>query len=274
MPCIIGLDTCIEMNLVQHIDIVDDKTNAIYEEYSDVFDSLGCTTNVQYHINIDQTFKHVIHPPRHIPVTLRPKIQDELECMEKLNVIEKVEVPTEWVNSMVTIIKPNGQLHICIYPCNLNRAVKREYYPMQTIEEVVTRMPNTKYFSVLDASSGFWQVSLDTENTDLCTFNTPFGRYKFKCLPFGLSSSQDVFQNLLSEMFEYIEGVEVVVDDVLIWGETEDQHDFCLMKVLERARSRNLKLNKTKCQIKKHEITYLGHILSKEGVKQTPRKHK
>ena len=135
-------------------------------------------------------------------------------------------MPTEWVNSMVTIIKPNGQLHICIDPCDLNRAVKQEYYPMQTIEEVVTRMPNAKYFSVLDASLGFWQVSLDAESTNICTFNTPFGRYKFKRLPFGLSSSQDVFQKVMSEMFEDIEGVEVVIDDVLIWGETENQHDF------------------------------------------------
>ena len=64
-------------------------------------------------------------------------------------------------------------------------------------------------------------------------------------------------------MFEDIEGVEVVVDNVLIWRETEDQHDSWLVKVLEQARSQNLKLNRTKCQIKKHEITYLRHILSK-----------
>ena len=95
-------------------------------------------------------------PPRRVPVTLRPKIQDELKRMEKLNVIEKVEAPTEWV----TNIKPNGQLRICIDPCDLNKAVKREYYPMRTIEEVVTRMPNARCFSVLDASSGYWQVSL------------------------------------------------------------------------------------------------------------------
>lgn len=72
-------------------------------------------------------------------------------------------------------------------------------------------------------------------------------------------------------MVEDIKGVEVVVDDVLVWGETEDQHDSRLTKVLERARARNLKLNKTKCQIKKHEITYLGHIRTKQrGCKTRP----
>ena len=80
--------------------------------------------------------------------------------MESLDVIEKVTEPTDWVNSMVTIIKPNGSLRICIDPRNLNQAIQWEHYPMQTIEEVTTRMPGATYFSVLDASSGYWQISL------------------------------------------------------------------------------------------------------------------
>ena len=109
--------------------------------------------------------------------------------MEKLNVIEKIDEPTEWVNSMVTIIKPNGKLHICIDPRDLNKAVKRDYYPMRIVDEVITRMPNAKTFSVLDANSGFWQMQLDHSSAKLYTFNTPYGRYMFKRLPFGLSSS-------------------------------------------------------------------------------------
>ena len=73
----------------------------------------------------------------------------------------------------------------------------------------------------------------------------------FKRLPFGLSSPQDVFQRVMPQMFEDIEDVEVVVDDILIWGETEQQHDERLIRVLERARHRELKLNKSKCQFKK-----------------------
>ena len=81
--------------------------------------------------------------------------------MEHLNVIEKVDDPTDWVNSMVTIVKPTGKLHICIDPHDLNRSTKQEYYPMRTIKEVVTRMPNAKVLSILDASSGFRQIELD-----------------------------------------------------------------------------------------------------------------
>ena len=272
VPNILGLITCIEMNLVQRIDTVGNSRANLFEQYYDVFEGLGCVTDVRYHIRIDPIKTPVIHPPRRVPITLRPKIQEELARMESLDVIEKVTEPTSWVNSMVTIIKPNGSLRICIDPRNLNEAIQREHYPMQTIEEVTTRMPNATYFSVLDASSGYWQISLDQESAKLCTFNSPFGRYMFKRLPFGLSSAQDVFQKVMTEMFEDIDGVEVVVDDILVWGATEAEHDAGLIKVLDRARLRNLKLNKAKCQFKKQEITYLGHVLTKDGLKPDPKK--
>ena len=133
-------------------------------------------------------------------------------------------------------------------------------------------MPNAKLFSVLDASSGFWQVQLDHTSAKLCTFNTPFGRYMFKRLPFGISSAQDVFQAVMSEMFEDIEGVEVVVDDIIIWGTTQEEHDTTLEKVLQRATQRNLKLNKDKSQIRLKQISYIGHVLGEDGIKPDPQK--
>ena len=111
--------------------------------------------------------------------------------METLGVITRVHEPTEWVNSMVTVLKKNGQLRICIDPRDLNNAIRREHYPMKTIEEIIARMPNARYFSVLDASSGYWQVLLDQESSKLCTFNTPFGRYRFLRPP--LYQGQPVF---------------------------------------------------------------------------------
>ncbi len=173
---------------------------------------------------------------------------------------------------MVTVVKPNGKLPICIDQKNLNKAIKREYYPMKNIEEIAARMPNATTFSVLDARSGFWQLKLDDQSAKLCTFNTPFGRYMFKRLPFGISSAQDVFQAAMSDIFEDIDGVEVVVDDILVWGSTIEEHDTRLEQVLQRAQERNLKLNKDKSQIRLKEISYIGHIFSHEGVRPDPKK--
>ena len=231
------------MNLVQCIDTLNNHVT-LFDQYYNVFEGLGCVTDISYHIQIDPNQTPMIHPPHCVPITHYPKIQEELACMENPEVIEKVTEPTNWVNSMVTIIKPNGSLRICIDPRNLNKAIQREHYAIQTIEKVTTWMPDATYFSVLDASSGYWQISLDQASAKLCTFNSPFGCYMFKHLPFGLSSAQDIFQRVMAEMFKDNNGVEVVVDNILIRGTNKPEHDFGLTKVLDRAHLQNLKLNK------------------------------
>ena len=142
---------------------------------------------------------------------------------------------------MVAAVKPN-KIRICIDPRDVNEAIRREHFPMATIEEVVASMPQAKVFSVLDATSGYWQVKLDEQSSKLCTFNTPFGRYRFMRLPFGIKSAPKVFQNCMSELFADVDGVKVIVDDLLIWGKDDDEHDARLKQVLDRAREVNLKL--------------------------------
>ena len=137
--------------------------------------------------------------------------------MEKAAVIYKQEEPTDWVNSMVVVETPN-KIRICIDPRDLNKAIKREHYPMKTIEEVVQNMPDAKVFTKLDATSGYWQLKLDEESSKLCTFNTPFGRYRFQRLPFGIVSASEIFQRVMSQMVEDKDGAEDVMDDIVVWG--------------------------------------------------------
>lgn len=193
--------------------------------------------------------------------------------MEKLDVIERVVEPRAWVNSMVTIWKPEKKkVRICIDPKDLNAAIEREHYPMTTIEEVVTRMTGAKVFTTLDAQSGYWQMKLDKESSKLCTFNSPFGRFAYKRLPFGISCAGEMFQRIMSQTFEDLEGVEVIVDDILIWGQNEQQHDKRLEKVMQRIRERNIKLNPEKCTFKTKEVSYMGHLLTADGLKPDPEK--
>ena len=115
VPSILGLPTAIELNLIKHIYTVDEQTipdnTEFYEKYKDVFEWLGSVSDVLYHVDVDLSCKPVIHPPHWVPVMLRLKIQKELDCMESLDVIEIISMPTPWVSSMVTIVKPNGALH-------------------------------------------------------------------------------------------------------------------------------------------------------------------
>ena len=148
-----------------------------------------------------------VHPPRRVPLALKEQIKEELQRMEDSGVIVKQTEPTDWVNSMVTVIKPE-KIRVCIDPRDLNRAIKREHYPMKTIEEVVSGMPEAKVFSVLDATSGYWQIKSNEESSKLCTFNTPFGRYRFTRLPFGIKSAPEVFQKKMLQVWEDIDGAE------------------------------------------------------------------
>ena len=143
---------------------------------------------------------------------------------------------------------------------------------MKTIEEVAAESNGAKVFSTIDASSGFWQVELDAESSKLVTFNSPFGRYKFLRLPFGINSASEVFQRRMTQALDDIEGVAVIVDDILVWGTTVEEHNRRLQNALQRARELNLKLNKERSKIQTSELSYIGHLLTSDGVKPDPQK--
>ena len=270
-PTILGSETCQKVGLVKRMynleNPIENIDNSDIEmEYSDLFQGIGHLPG-KHKIHIDPNVTPVVHPPRRIPISMRDKVKDELSRMVKEGIIKKVTKPTSWVNSMVVVTKPNGSIRICIDPRDLNKAVKRQHYPLLTVEEVVSRMPNAKVFSKIDCTSGFWQLELDNESSKLCTFNTPFGRYRYLRLPFGIKCASELYQSKMSEMIEDIEGTEVIMDDILIWGTNLEEHDRRLKQVLDRARKYNLKLSRNKCEFRKKEVTYVGHVLSDKGVK-------
>ena len=186
-PSILGLETCKRLNLIKRVMVVNQSSPEFLEDY-DVFEEIGLL-NGEHDINCDQSVPPVINPPRRIPVMLKEKVKKELERMLNLDIISKVEEPTEWVSSIVIVEKPNGSIRICLDPKNLNEAVKREHFPMQNADEIIADMAGAQYFSKLDASSGYWQIKVDEPSSKLLTFQTPFGRYKFNRLPFDIKSA-------------------------------------------------------------------------------------
>uniref|UniRef100_A0A1X7SNP3 Reverse transcriptase domain-containing protein n=1 Tax=Amphimedon queenslandica TaxID=400682 RepID=A0A1X7SNP3_AMPQE len=98
-------------------------------------------------------------------------------------------------------------------------------------------------FSKLDANSGFWQIELEPESSKLTTFITPYGRYMFNRLPFGISSAPELFQKRISEILRGCDGVVGLIDDVLVYGRSDEEHHQRLMKVLERLKKEGVTLN-------------------------------
>lgn len=106
----------------------------------------------------------------------------------------------------------------------------------------------------------------------MTTFNTPFGRYRFLRLPFGLKSAQDVFQKRIDETFHGIAGIEIVADDILIFSKTHEEHNTTLRKLFERARKSGVKFNMEKSSFRMNEVRFYGHHISKDGLKADPSK--
>ena len=127
-------------------------------------------------------------------------------------------------------------------------------------------------FSTLDLKDGYWQVELDKESSLLCTFNTPFGRYRFTRMPFGLKSASEVFQKKNEAAFEGIKGIHIVADDIIIAASDVEEHNSILHQVLQRAAECNVKLNFDKFQFCVSEVKYLGTIITHEGMKPDPAK--
>ena len=101
-------------------------------------------------------------------------------------VIKKVTEPTEWVNSLVVVENPNKSVRLYLDPRELNKSILREYFPMKTMEKVAAKVKNAKVYSVLSASNSYWQIRVTKDSQKYTTFNSPFGKYKYLRLPFGI----------------------------------------------------------------------------------------
>ncbi|XP_055914355.1 uncharacterized protein K02A2.6-like [Eupeodes corollae] len=207
---VIGLDTSIKLNLVKNINIVRGAknqgikgSNMLLEKYKEAFNGLGCLKN-KCKLVLKENVLPVVEPPRKIPFDLQKELKTELKRMENLGVIVQENQPTKWVNSIVLVRKANGNLRVCLDPRHLNKVIMRPHFPFSDIDEVKSRLSNAKYFSSLDANSGFWMIPLEEESSKLCTFNTPFGRYRFIRLPFGVNAAPEIFHaEMIKHFFTY-----------------------------------------------------------------------
>ena len=228
---VLGLPSCKKLNVVRLVNSVEvprelkrpspilnhPTIDVLINKYAKVFKGIG-KLPVKHHIQIKQGAVPVIRPARRISFKIRNPVLAKLNEMEDLKLIEKVSDPTEWVSPMVVARKSNGDIRICLDPNDLNKAVKRQHFQVPSAQEIFSRIGRAQYFYTLDATSVFLQVQLTEESTFLTTMATPFGRYRFLRLPFGLSSSPEAYQQMMVELFGDLLGVEVYFDDFFVWG--------------------------------------------------------
>ena len=210
--------------------------------------------------------------PRRVALPLKAKVREELDRMEKLGVIRKVEGPTPWCAGMVVVPKSNGKVRTCVDLTKLNESVCRENHPLPEIDALLGEIGQSKVFTKLDANSGFWQQKLANESQLLTTFLTPFGRYCYQRMCFGLKSAPEMFQRKMQTELQGIEGVICIMDDVLIHGKSQAEHDERLDLVLTRLNKANVTLNPDKCAFSKPKLKFAGYLISSKGIEIDPEK--
>ena len=194
--------------------------------------------------------------------------------MEKLGVIRKVEEPTPWCAGMVVAPKSNGKVRICVDLTKLNESVCSENHPLPEIDAILGEIGQSKVFTKLDVNSGFWQQKLANESQLLMTFLTPFGRYCYQRMCFGLKLAPEVFQRKMQTELQGIEGVICIMDDVLIHGKSQAEHDERLDLVLTRLNKANVTLNPDKRAFSKLKLKFAGYLISSKGIEIDPEKTK
>jgi RNase H-like domain found in reverse transcriptase/Reverse transcriptase (RNA-dependent DNA polymerase)/Integrase core domain/Integrase zinc binding domain len=256
-PPILGRKSCASTKLIERVQSVED----------DVFSGLGCLKDFEYNLDLVENPVFDIKPARRVPYAIKEKVKLEIENMVKYGVIKRQHDPTPSVSPMM-VVKKNNKIRICIDPTQLNKNIKRRQYPLKTVEEISSSVSGSKYFTLLDCKRGFWQIKIAEESQKFLTFSTPWGRYSCCRLPFGLCSAPEVFQKVMIDLLGDIEGVEVSMDDILIFTKTESktEHEKLTNKVISRLKDAGLKLNKEKCVFTVARIKFLGHTFTDAGL--------
>ena len=263
------------LQLIKLVDQIAEKQVTSYlQEFPRLFRGLG-KLKYMYKISLKADAKpYAVSTPRSLALPLKEKVKAELESLEQQDVIKPVTQPTDWCAPIVVVPKPNNKVRVCVDLTKLNESVRRENFPLPTTDDLLAQLDGATVFTKLDCNSGFYQIPLDEESQLLTTFITPFGRFCYKRLPFGISSGPEVFQRSMTQLLAGQEGVICDIDDILIHGRIQNEHDTRLRQVLQKLQAAGATLNEEKCQFSQTKVKFLGHIITKEGVAIDPDKVK
>lgn len=268
-------ESSLMQELKQHIpEVAKEDMIALCKEYSDIFalstDKL--TTNNFYKQRLKLTDNNPVYIKNYrVPHIHKTEIKDQVNNMLENNIIEPSVAE---YNSPILLVpkkeirgKKAWRLCVDFRVINQNKLVA-DKFPLPRIDDILDQLGRAKWFSTLDLKSGFHQIPLDEDSRDITTFSTDNGSYRFTRLPFGLKTSPNSFQRMMSMAFAGItpEKAFLYMDDIIVIGCSKQHHLQNLKNVFETCRKYNLKLNPEKCTFFQNQVTYLGHKITDNGI--------
>ena len=226
-----------------------------------MFNGIGCF-KATFSLQLKPDCKPYQVPLRHVAYVLQKPLKEELDRLQKMDIITplRVDETAEWCNSFVLVPKVNGKVRLCLDLARLNQALIRPIHRGHMLNDILPKLNNVQYMSIIDTSAGYHNLKLDET-----TFACPFGRYWYKHLPFGAAPVGDMFQHKIDEIFSDVPNMFGITDNILVIGYNEDgvDHDAAVHKVLQWCEEVNLKLNKEKCHFRCTSIPFFGEVISK-----------
>lgn len=195
--------------------------------------------NVMVRIEIDSSVKPKQTPYFRIPAPIMEDVLVEISKLLDLDIIEQAPNPCNWISPMIVVTKAGGGFRLCVDMREANKAIKREPFPMPTIETCLNQLSKATKFSKIDLEKAFHHVRLAEESRDITTFMTPRGPMRNKRLMFGLNCAPEIFQKIMFEMLIGCEGTINFIDDIAVAG-TDESHDIRLKTVLGILKANNV----------------------------------
>ena len=218
------------------------------------------------------------------PYTLALKhhrwVQDEIETLQRAGVITKSMSP--WVSPIVVVPKKSQpgeppKKRLCINFRKINDLQQKVIMETslkvaclsshsQIFDEMYTNLKGAKFFSTIDLRSGYYHIALGKDSRAKTAFVTPFGKYEFLQVPFGLAQVPAFFQNLMNKVLDNCSFAMTYLDDIIIFSNTEEEHLAHIEEIFRRLEAADLKMKRSKCNFFKKHIHYLGHLISADGI--------
>ena len=261
-------DQCTHLTPEQRRDL-----EKLFAKFEKLFDGkLRAFTDEKVHLDIDPSIRPHRSRPYTVPFTQRDLFRQELERLVAIGVLEKCG-RADWVSGTFCIPKKDGRIRWVSDFRALNKAIKRKFYPLPKISEILQRRKGYKFLSKIDLSMQYYTFELDDESKELCTIATPFGLYRYRRLPMGVSASPDIAQEIMERVLaEVLEEIEVYIDDIAMFSDDWDSHLRLLDKVLTILQDKGFAVNPLKCEWAIQETDFLGHWMTPEGIKPWKKK--
>ena len=238
--------------------------DATLAKYPEVLKEMpGRTKEITLSIDTAESPPLRSHPYR-IPPKWREEVKEQIDQLLGLGIIEVSASP--WSSAVVTVRKKTGGVRICIDYRAINSVTTPDPYQMPFIEDILDTLSSAKYMSKIDLNKGFHQIPVQQVDKAKTAFCTPWGKYQFTMMPFGLRNGPAVFQRLMDKLLHQdLEYSRVYIDDIVVFSTSWEQHCLHLGKVLERLRAAGLTANISKCQWGQVKFDFLGHMVG-EGM--------